>query len=236
MNQGEPPNVEPGPDAEEPTGVPPRPDLAAMRRSYDHGALVEAELAADPLEQFRRWLDDAVAAGVPEPNAMVLATADADGTPSARTVLLKSLDERGLTFYTNLESDKAADLAVRPVAAVVFPWHAMARQVRVAGTVSLVDREEVAAYFESRPWESQLGAWASRQSRVVPDRATLDREYAAAAARWPEGISIPVPDYWGGYRIQPRMFEFWQGRKGRLHDRIRYRRVGDRWVMERLAP
>jgi pyridoxamine 5'-phosphate oxidase len=207
-----------------------------MRRNYDGGELVETEMAADPLEQFRRWLDDAVAAGVPEPNAMVLATVDAECRPSARTVLLKSVDERGLTFYTNLESDKAADLAVRPVAAVVFPWHAMARQVRVSGTVSMVDRAEVAAYFASRPWESQLGAVVSRQSRVIPDRATLDREYAAAQARWPRGTAIPVPDYWGGYRIRPEMFEFWQGRKGRLHDRIRYRKAGDQWAMERLAP
>jgi pyridoxamine 5'-phosphate oxidase len=210
--------------------------LAAMRRRYDQAALVEDDMAADPLDQFRRWLADAVAADVPEPNAMVLATTDAGGVPSARTVLLKGLDERGFAFYTNVESAKAADLAANPRAALVFLWHAIERQVRVSGDVSRVGHDEAAAYFASRPRESQLGAWASPQSSVVSDRAALDQAYAEMEARWPAGAEIPLPDFWGGYRVRPREFEFWQGRKGRLHDRVRYRRVEDRWIMERLAP
>jgi pyridoxamine 5'-phosphate oxidase len=209
-----------------------------MRRRYADRPLNEADLASDPLEQFQRWLTDAIEADLAEPNAMVLATATADGVPSARTVLLKGLDDRGFAFYTNLESAKAADLTTNPHAALVFPWHAIQRQVRVTGTASPVSREESARYFASRPRDSQLGAWASRQSSVVPDRATLDREYAELEARWPEGTDIPLPDFWGGYRIRPESYEFWQGRRGRLHDRVRYRReeLTGSWRIERLAP
>jgi pyridoxamine 5'-phosphate oxidase len=210
--------------------------LADMRRRYAQGTLAEDDMASDPLEQFRRWLSDAVAAQVPEPNAMVLATADQGGMPSARTVLLKGLDERGFAFYTNIESAKAADLAANPRAAVVFPWHAMERQVRVSGDISSVSRAETAAYFASRPRESQLGAWASAQSSVVPNRKALDHAYAETEARWPADAEIPLPDFWGGYRLVPREYEFWQGRQGRLHDRFRYRMEGDGWIMERLAP
>jgi pyridoxamine 5'-phosphate oxidase len=209
-----------------------------MRQRYADQPLDESDLAPDPLEQFRRWLTDAVAAGIAEPNAMVLATATPDGVPSARTVLLKGLDNRGFAFYTNLESAKAADLTTNPCAALVFPWHAMQRQVRVSGTVTRVGRDEAASYFASRPRESQLGAWASRQSSVVPDRAALDREYAELHGRWPEGTEIPLPEFWGGYRVTPETYEFWHGRQGRLHDRVRYRRErpGGEWVLERLAP
>lgn len=212
------------------------PDPADLRRAYTAGELSEADVDADAVVQFGRWLDDAVAYGIVEPNAMVLATATGDGVPSARTVLLKGLDERGLAFYTNYTSDKARDLDANPRAEVVFPWHAMQRQVRVAGAIERVSREESAAYFASRPRESQLGAWASAQSQVVPDRAALDAAYAELAARWPDGASIPLPDFWGGYRLAPATIEFWQGRVGRLHDRLRYRKDGDHWTIERLAP
>lgn len=215
-----------------------RPDTgpADLRRSYDAGELTESDVDPDALAQFGRWLDEAVAYGIVEPNAMVLATATRDGGPSARTVLLKGVDERGLAFYTNYTSDKARDLDANPRAEVVFPWHAMQRQVRVAGTIERVSRAESAAYFASRPRESQLGAWASAQSQVVPDRAALDAAYAGVAARWSEEEAVPVPDFWGGYRLNPRTIEFWQGRVGRLHDRLRYRREDDHWRIERLAP
>ena len=206
--------------------------LAGMRAAVRRGNPGRGGCAADPLEQFRRWLADAVAAELPEPNAMVLATTDPTGMPSARTVLLKGLDERGFAFYTNIESAKAADLAANPRAAVVFPWHAMQRQVRVSGEVTRVARDETAAYFASRPRESQLGAWASPQSSVVRDRAALDEAYAEMEARWPAGVEIPLPDFWGGYRLAPRECEFWQGRQGRLHDRFRYVPSRGRWTMD----
>lgn len=211
-------------------------DPAGLRRTYAAGELSEHAVDVDAVAQFGRWLEDAVAYGIDEPNAMVLATASGDGVPAARTVLLKGVDERGLTFYTNYTSNKARDLDANPRAEVVFPWHAMQRQVRVAGTIERVSREETAAYFASRPRESQLGARASAQSRVVPDRATLDAAYAELEQRWPAGEAIPVPDFWGGYRLTPATIEFWQGRIGRLHDRLRYRKDGDRWRIERLAP
>jgi pyridoxamine 5'-phosphate oxidase len=164
----------------------------------------------------------------------VLATADAAGTPSARTVLLKGYDGRGLRFFTNLGSAKATELAVNPRAALVFPWHAVARQVRVAGTVVEVDRDEVEGYFASRPRDSQLGAWASAQSTVVPSRAALDAALAEVADRFPD--DVPTPPGWGGYRVVPQSWEFWAGRAGRLHDRLRYRRTEQGWTIERLAP
>jgi len=215
------------------------PDLAAMRQAYALTGLDEASVAADPLEQFDRWLQDAIDAGLPEPNAMVLATASVDGTPSARTVLLKGVDERGFEFFTNLGSSKGVELGENPRAALVFPWHAMARQVRVSGPVSLVDRAEAADYFASRPRESQLGAWASPQSAVIGARSDLDARLAELTARWPEGEEIPLPDFWGGYRVLAQEVEFWAGREGRLHDRLRYRRALDEpsgWHLERLAP
>ena len=229
------PTVPVGPPVSLPPGAPAA-GLAALRRRYARGELDEADLASDPLTQFAAWLDDALAGEVPEPNAMVLATATPDGVPSARTVLLKGLDERGFVFYTNYESAKAADLDANPRAALVFPWHAMERQVRVTGTVERVSREESAAYFASRPRDSRLGAWASPQSQVVADRATLDRAYAEVEGRWGEDEEVPLPDFWGGYRVRPETVEFWQGRHGRLHDRIGYRREGESWVVERLAP
>ncbi|WFE67440.1 pyridoxamine 5'-phosphate oxidase [Micromonospora sp. WMMD714] len=214
------------------------PALAGMRNEYaaDRG-LTERGLAADWPTQFGRWLADAVAAGLPEPNAMVLGTADAAGRPSGRTVLLKEYDPAGFVFYTNHGSRKGTELAANPWASLVFPWFPMQRQVVVTGRVAPVDRAETEAYFATRPRGSQLGAWASTQSEVVPDRAALEEAYRVAAERFPDGTPVPAPPHWGGFRVRPESVEFWQGRAGRLHDRLRFRRVGgDDWVVERLAP
>jgi pyridoxamine 5'-phosphate oxidase len=212
------------------------PDLAAMRAAYARTGIDEASIAADPLEQFGRWMQDAIDAGLPEPNAMVVATATPDGIPSARTVLLKGVDERGFAFFTNFGSRKGVELAANPRAALVFPWHALERQVRVTGPVSVVDRAEAADYFRSRPLASRLGAWASPQSQVIGGRADLDARLAEVTGRWPDGDDVPLPDFWGGYRVVPQEVEFWAGREGRLHDRLRYRRTPGAWLLERLGP
>jgi pyridoxamine 5'-phosphate oxidase len=211
-------------------------DPAELRATYRRGRLEEADLAGTWLAQLRSWFDQAAAdPAVVEPNAMQLATADAAGRPSVRTVLAKRLDARGVVFYTNYASAKAADLAVNPRASSVFAWLAHQRQVRLSGTVAKVSREETEAYFATRPRDSQLGAWASPQSEVVESRAALDLLAAQVADRFGDG-PIPAPPNWGGYLLTPDEVEFWQGREGRLHDRIRYRRDGDSWVIERLAP
>src|SRR5262245_16646986 len=207
-----------------------------MRRTYGLGELLEEHVDQDPVAQVRRWLDDAVGFGIAEPNAMVIATADTDGRPSARTVLLKHLDERGFVFYTNQQSRKGDELAANPRCALVFPWHAMERQVRVEGTADNLSSDEIEAYFHSRPRESQLGAWASQQSQPVPSREELDLQFASYDRQFPEGGEIPVPYFWGGYRIRPDMIELWQGRTGRLHDRLRYRRTETAWTLDRLQP
>jgi pyridoxamine 5'-phosphate oxidase len=202
----------------------------------DEAGLGEEMLADDPLTQFAAWMADAVAASLPEANAMVLATVSASGRPRARTVLLKSYDTAGFVFYTNRTSRKASDLAEVPRACLLFPWHAMHRQVIIEGPVTALTTAQSEPYFRSRPRGSQIGAWASRQSSVIGSRNELDERYAELARRWPEGTDVPMPDFWGGYRLIPEVVEFWQGRANRLHDRLSYRRDGGRWVIERLAP
>jgi pyridoxamine 5'-phosphate oxidase len=193
-------------------------------------------LAADPVDQFSAWLADAVAAELPEPNAMVLSTVSAAGRPRSRSVLLKGHSPAGLVFYTNRTSAKAQDLAANGYACVLFPWYALRRQVIVHGAVDPLSPAESEPYFHSRPRGSQLGAWASRQSSVIESRAVLEDTYAELERRWPEGTEVPMPDFWGGYRMVPDTVEFWQGRLNRLHDRLRYRRDGARWLVERLSP
>ena len=213
------------------------PSPASMRRDYtERAALLENDLAGSWTSQFAAWFADAAAYGLPEPNAMIVATAGAGGRPSARTVLLKEFDERGLTFFTNYESRKGSELAANPYASLVFPWFPMQRQVIVAGTVERVSRAETEEYFASRPRGSQLGAWASPQSRVLPDRAAVEAGLAAAEERFGDG-PVPAPPHWGGLRVVPETVEFWQGRASRLHDRLRFRRTAKgSWVVERLAP
>jgi pyridoxamine 5'-phosphate oxidase len=211
--------------------------LAAMRRSYELGGLDERDLAPTWLAQFRRWFDDAAAGGVGEPNAMVLATAAADGRPDARIVLLKGLDDAGLRFFTGLESAKGRELAANPYASIVFPWHDLQRQVRLDGRVHRLGDAEADAYFAMRPWGSQVSAAASPQSQAVASRAVLEEARDAVAARHPEGTPVPRPAHWGGYRLEPERVEFWQGRRDRLHDRLVYRRGDDgTWSVERLTP
>jgi pyridoxamine 5'-phosphate oxidase len=193
-------------------------------------------LAADPVDQFAAWLADATAAGLPEPNAMVLSTVSAAGRPRSRSVLLKDHSPAGLVFYTNRTSAKAQDLAANGHACVLFPWYALRRQVIVQGPVTPLSQAESEPYFHSRPRGSQLGARASRQSSVIESRAVLEDAYAKLEQRWPEGTEVPMPDFWGGYLLVPESVEFWQGRLNRLHDRLRYRRDGARWLVERLSP
>jgi pyridoxamine 5'-phosphate oxidase len=206
-----------------------------MRREYAREALAEADVDADPVVQFGRWFERAEQAGLLEPTAMTLATATPDGRPSARMVLLRGFDERGFCFYTNFESRKGIELAANPRAALVFWWGELERQVRIEGTVSATSREESEAYFHSRPPGSQLSAAASPQSRVIEGRAVLERRVAELATGSTDG-KVPLPEFWGGYRLAHEVVEFWQGRPNRLHDRLRYRRVGAAWRIERLAP
>ncbi len=207
-----------------------------MRRDYtERGALLETDLAADWVDQFAAWFAEAAAYGLPEPNAMIVATADRAGRPSARTVLLKGYDDRGFVFYTNYTSRKGTEAAANPYASLVFPWFPMQRQVLVTGSVERVSRAETEAYFASRPRGSQLGAWASPQSQVLADRAAVEAGLAEVVARFGDG-PVPAPPHWGGLRVVPVTVEFWQGRSSRLHDRLRYRGEAGSWVIERLAP
>ena len=207
---------------------------AELRREYARGGLVEGDLTPDPFAMFQRWYHDAVAAAVYEPNAMVVSSATADGRPSSRLVLLKGFTPAGWVFFTNLGSRKGTELLANPRVALLFPWHQLERQVRVDGIAAVLDRAEVAAYFHTRPRGAQLGAHASRQSREVGSRQELDDAWSAADAAYPD--EVPVPDEWGGFRVEPEAVEFWQGRPGRMHDRLVYRRDGAAWTVRRLAP
>jgi pyridoxamine 5'-phosphate oxidase len=193
-------------------------------------------LDSSPIKQFTHWFDEAVAAGLAEPNAMVLTTFGVADGPHARTVLLKAHDDAGFTFYTNRTSRKGRDLAADPRCCALFPWYGLGRQVTVEGTVRPLSTEESEPYYHSRPWLSQIGAWASRQSTVLASRAEFDDRVAELSARWPEGTAVPMPDFWGGYLIVPKRIEFWQSRANRLHDRLSYRQSADGWGIERLSP
>lgn len=210
--------------------------LPGMRVSYEGETLDEADLAATWTSQLQQWLDEAVSAGVAEPNAMVLATADINGRPSSRTVLCKGLDERGVAFYTNYTSVKSHEIATTRYASATFPWYLLHRQVHVRGEVEKVSPAETAAYWDSRPRGSQLGAWASPQSGIVPGRRALENALHAIERRFADTETIPPPPHWGGWRIRPEMVEFWQGREDRLHDRLRFVRNDDEWRVERVAP
>jgi pyridoxamine 5'-phosphate oxidase len=211
-------------------------ELAALRQDYSQRGLRRFDLDPDPIRQFNAWLAEAAAQQLIEPNAMILATVDATGQPWTRTVLLKICDQRGFAFFTNYDGAKGRHLAGNPQAALTFWWSALERQVNVTGLVEKVSREESEQYFHSRPASSRIGAWASAQSVVVADRAQLERQFADAVAKYGEK-EIPLPPHWGGYRVAPVTIEFWQGRRSRLHDRLRYTRESDGgWKIERLSP
>jgi len=210
-------------------------NLADLRKDYALAGLTEKDLARDPFRQFETWFGEAQAAKIAEPNAMVLGTASRDGRPSSRVVLLKGLDGRGFVFYSNYESRKGRDLEGNPRASLCFPWVGMERQVIVEGAIARVTREESDAYFHSRPRASQLGAWVSAQSSIIPDRRVLEDSMKAVEQKY-AGAEVPLPPNWGGWRLTPETVEFWQGRRNRLHDRLRYRREKDGWTIERLSP
>jgi pyridoxamine 5'-phosphate oxidase len=209
--------------------------FSGFRKEYKADPLREEEMAQDPILQFNRWKTDAVESGIPEPNAMVLATATPDGKPSARTVLLKEVNEKGFVFFTNYESRKGRELTANPFAAIVFDWHEIERQIRIEGQVEKISPEESDAYFDSRPRLSKLGTWASAQSNLLKDRNELDERFLQFAKKF-QGKPIPRPQNWGGFLVRPTLVEFWQGRPNRLHDRLAYFKAESGWIMRRLAP
>ncbi|MEX0268588.1 pyridoxamine 5'-phosphate oxidase [Leptolyngbyaceae cyanobacterium UHCC 1019] len=209
--------------------------IADLRLNYTRQSLLETDIHPDPIHQFQTWFDHAIAANLLEPNAMTLATATPNGTPSARIVLLKGVDQRGFVFYTNYNSQKGQELTANPQAALVFLWNELERQVRVAGTVEKIAAQETEAYFQSRPQSSQLGAWASEQSCVIPNREVLEQRLADLTQDY-QDKQVPRPPHWGGFRVIPHAIEFWQGRPSRLHDRLRYRLEAGNWIIERLSP
>jgi pyridoxamine 5'-phosphate oxidase len=211
------------------------PAIADLRQDYRQAALLESEADPNPIAQFQSWFAAAVAAQLPEPNAMTIATATPDGIPSARIVLLKDVDDRGFVFFTNYNSHKGQELTHNPQAAIVFLWAELERQVRIQGRVEKIAPAESDEYFYSRPPGSRLGAWASNQSEVVANREVLDQQLADLEAKY-ANQEIPRPEHWGGFRVMPTMIEFWQGRSSRLHDRLRYRSIGGDWVIDRLSP
>lgn len=209
--------------------------IAELRKEYRLAALGEQDVDVDPIVQFQRWFHEAQEARVVEPNAMTLATCTPDAYPSARMVLLKGVDARGFVFFTDYRSRKGQELTDNPHAALVFWWHELERQVRIVGAVQRITREESVAYFTSRPYGARVGAWVSHQSSIIADRETLDRKVEEMMERFRSG-EVPLPEHWGGFRVVPEEFEFWQGRESRLHDRIAYAREGGRWVRRRLSP
>jgi pyridoxamine 5'-phosphate oxidase len=212
-------------------------DIASWRQEYEDRGLTEGDLPPDPIAGFVGWLDQARIAGLHEPNAMVVSSIDSPGAPSSRMVLLKTVDERGFVFYTNLRSRKGEELTARPACALLFPWHPLERQVRIEGVASVIDAAEADAYFATRPRAAQIGAWASPQSQIVPDRAFLESRYEYESDRFASSDDVPRPSHWGGFLVRPHRIEFWQGRPGRMHDRIRFDRVDETvWEACRLAP
>ena len=209
--------------------------LADLRKDYSLAGLVETDLARDPFRQFEKWFQEAEAAKIPEPNAMTLATATRDGRPAARTVLLKGLDGRGFVFFSNYASRKGRELEGNPIATLLFPWLVLERQVTIEGTVTKVAPEESETYFHSRPRASQLGAWVAQQSSIISGRSVMEDSMKLLEHKY-AGKEVPRPPHWGGWRLAPETVEFWQGRRSRLHDRLRYRRDKEGWIIERLAP
>jgi pyridoxamine 5'-phosphate oxidase len=210
--------------------------MDTSERDHDSRTLSEETLSSHPMTQFARWMSDAGASGMPEPTAMVLTTVSAEGCPRARTVLLKAHDQTGFTFYSNRTSRKGQDIAANPRVCAVFPWYALQRQVTAEGRVTTMSAHDSEPYFRSRPYRSQIGAWASRQSQVIGSREELDGRAAELERRWAPPAVVPMPDFWGGYLLVPETVEFWQAGRYRLHDRLRYRRRDDGWTIERISP